>query len=154
LLAAHVQSAFANKLTPEVLLDGGRTREVLRGVATETIPVESYELIEYSWELVQHNAAELRRQIGSMQAARTGRIDPGAHVVNENSIHIAAGATIKPGAVLDAEAGPILVGENAVVSSNATIQGPCFIGPHSIIQPSAIIREGTSIGPWCKVGGE
>jgi UDP-N-acetylglucosamine diphosphorylase/glucosamine-1-phosphate N-acetyltransferase len=154
LLAAHVQSAYANKLTPGALTDPGRTRDVLQGVSAETLADESFELIDHPWQLVQHNATELRRQLGAMRRERAGRVDPGAHLVNPDAIHLGAGSIVKPGAVLDAEAGPIFVGEHATISPNATLQGPCFIGSNTLVQPSAIIREACSIGPACKVGGE
>ena len=154
LLSAHVQSAYSNKLTPEVLLDRARTREALKGVAIEQIPTEAYELIDHPWQLIQHNEAELRRQLVAVRPQRVGRVMPGAHLIGEDAIHVGHGATIKPGAVLDAEHGPVFVADNAVVSSNATLQGPCFVGPNALLQPAAIVRESCSVGPWCKVGGE
>lgn len=154
LLAAHVQSAFANKLSNDVLLDPARTREVLAAVPAETLPSESYSLIDYPWRLVGLNAAELRREIGALILHRTGRVYPDSYLLNAVNIHVGAGALIKPGAVLDAEAGPIYVDAGAVVSPNASVAGPCYIGPNTLILPAAIIRENTSIGAWCKVGGE
>jgi len=154
LLAAHVQAAFASRLSPDVLLDTGRTREALAGVGTESIPAESYTLIDYPWQLVHANAVELRRQIGAAPRQHLGKVYSGAHLLNESEIHVAAGAKIKPAAVLDAEGGPIWIAENATISPNVTLQGPCYIGPNTLIQPASLIREGTSIGAWCKVGGE
>src|SRR5262249_54025468 len=75
-------------------------------------------------------------------------------LVNEHAIHVAAGATIKPGVVLDADHGPIHIDRDALIEPNAVLQGPCYIGPGSIIRPGAAIRENTTIGPVCKVGGE
>ncbi len=154
LLAAHVQTAFASKLTPDVLLDAELTRQALAGVGHETLPAESFELIDYVWQLVHANPGELRRQIGGASRQRLGRVYAGAHLLNEGEIHVATGAKVKPAAVLDAEGGPIYIAENATVSPNVTIQGPCYIGPNTLIQPASLIREGTSIGAWCKVGGE
>jgi len=154
LLAAHVQSAFANKLTPEALLDRARTRDVLNGVATEQLPPESYELLDYPWQLIQQNEGEVRRQLAAVRPQRVGRVMDGAHLINEGAIHVGHGATIKAGAVLDAEGGPIFVADHVVISPNATLQGPCFVGPHSLVQPAAIIRESCSVGAWCKIGGE
>jgi UDP-N-acetylglucosamine diphosphorylase/glucosamine-1-phosphate N-acetyltransferase len=69
-------------------------------------------------------------------------------------IHVAPGAHVKPGVVLDPENGPIFVDRDARIEPNAVIQGPCYIGPGSIIRPATVIREGTSIGPACRIGGE
>ena len=83
-----------------------------------------------------------------------GKIYPGAHLVNKKHILIGRGSVIKSGAVLDAENGPIIIGENVTVMPNAVIEGPAFIGDHSIIKVGAKIYHGTSIGERCKVGGE
>ncbi|MBI4810593.1 MAG: transferase, partial [Ignavibacteriales bacterium] len=69
-------------------------------------------------------------------------------------IIIGKGSKIKPGAVLDAEKGPIIIGINVTIMPNAVIEGPVFIGDNSIIKIGAKIYHGTSIGKWCKVGGE
>jgi UDP-N-acetylglucosamine diphosphorylase/glucosamine-1-phosphate N-acetyltransferase len=56
--------------------------------------------------------------------------------------------------VLDAERGPISIGRNAMILPNAVIEGPAFIGAHTLVKAGAKIYENTSIGEWCKVGGE
>jgi len=83
-----------------------------------------------------------------------GTIDPGAHVIRPEAIHVARGARVGPGAVLNAEGGPILIQENATVEPLAYVEGPAVIGERSMIKVGAKIRGGTSIGPVCKVGGE
>ncbi|HET9253491.1 MAG TPA: putative sugar nucleotidyl transferase, partial [Candidatus Eisenbacteria bacterium] len=83
-----------------------------------------------------------------------GTIDPGAHVIRPEAIHVARGARVAPGAVLNAEGGPILIQENATVEPLAYVEGPAVIGERSLIKVGAKIRGGTSIGPVCKVGGE
>lgn len=116
-------------------------------------PPDAVRLIRYPWELVLANGEELRRQC-TFGGVHEGKIYPGAHMLQPGEIHVAADAIVKPGAVLDAEDGPIHIDREAVISPNCVIQGPCYIGPKSIIQPGAAIRHDTSIGPVCKVGGE
>jgi UDP-N-acetylglucosamine diphosphorylase / glucose-1-phosphate thymidylyltransferase / UDP-N-acetylgalactosamine diphosphorylase / glucosamine-1-phosphate N-acetyltransferase / galactosamine-1-phosphate N-acetyltransferase len=83
-----------------------------------------------------------------------GTIEDGAHVIRPEAIHVARGARVAPGAVLNAEPGPILIQENATVEPLAYIEGPAVIGERSLVKVGAKIRGGTSIGPVCKVGGE
>jgi len=83
-----------------------------------------------------------------------GRVYPGAHLLNQESIFIDEGAKVKPGVVLDAEEGPIYIGKDAKIFPNAVIEGPAFIGNKSSIKIGAKIYENTSIGEVCKVGGE
>jgi len=78
----------------------------------------------------------------------------GAHLVQKGAIHVGAGSRIKPGAVLDAEEGPIYIGENATIHAGAVVQGPAYIGDGCTIQPGSSIRPGCSIGMVSKIGGE
>jgi len=83
-----------------------------------------------------------------------GTIEPGAHVIRPEAIHVARGARVAAGAILNAESGPILIQENATIESLAYVEGPAVIGERSLIKVGAKIRGGSSIGPVCKVGGE
>lgn len=78
----------------------------------------------------------------------------GVHFLNEASILLGKNNKIAPGVVLDASEGAIITGENVKIMPNAVIIGPCFIGDNSLIKIGAKIYEKTSIGEWCKVGGE
>ncbi|MCK5456715.1 MAG: hypothetical protein KAI45_06265, partial [Melioribacteraceae bacterium] len=59
-----------------------------------------------------------------------------------------------PGAVLDAEEGPIFIDKNATVFPNTVIQGPTSVGENALIKIGAKIYGETSIGPVCKISGE
>lgn len=80
--------------------------------------------------------------------------EPGVTVLDPYSIWLGEDVVLKPGVVLDASDGPIVIDEGAVVMPNAVIVGPCYIGKKSVIKIGAKIYPGTSIGPVCKVGGE
>lgn len=83
-----------------------------------------------------------------------GTVDDGARLLEPRAIHVARGARVMAGAVLNAETGPILIRENAVVEPLAYVEGPAVIGEQSRVKAGAQIRGGTSIGPVCKIGGE
>ena len=83
-----------------------------------------------------------------------GTVEAGVHVTQPEAIHVARGARVQSGAVLNAESGPILIQENATVEPLAYIEGPAVIGERTVVKAGAKIRGGSSIGPVCKVGGE
>jgi UDP-N-acetylglucosamine diphosphorylase/glucosamine-1-phosphate N-acetyltransferase len=122
------------------------------------LPVEEIDgtFIQYSWDLVRHNAAQIKTDFAHFNRGGQilGKIYPNVTLLNEKNIYIAAGAKIKPGVVLDAEDGPILIGDGATIMANASLQGPVFVGAESVIKMGAKIYEGTSIGEVCKIGGE
>ncbi|MFQ5641621.1 MAG: GlmU family protein [bacterium] len=112
--------------------------------------------IEYPWDLVNQNASQILADFDFLGAGgkNLGDISKHAVLLNKPRIYIGSGSKVKPGAVLDAEHGPIYLGENVTVMPNAVIAGPAFVGDNSLIKIGAKIYEETSIGEWCKVGGE
>jgi UDP-N-acetylglucosamine diphosphorylase/glucosamine-1-phosphate N-acetyltransferase len=132
------------------------------GVFNDSIPEGfkdkefSVKIIHYTWELVHSSTEEIERDFWKIKRTKPGtaKVYKGAHLIKKTNIIFSCGAVIKPGAVLDAEKGPIIIGENVIIMPNAVIQGPVYIGPNSIIKAGATIYHGTSIGELCKVGGE
>ncbi|MCG8607083.1 GlmU family protein [bacterium] len=139
---------FANSLTEDSgLADLGDVKRV---------EIDQANLINYPWDLVHQNATEIELDFNFMNEGGLieGNVSTKAVLINEKSIHIDRNSTIKPGAILDADNGPIYLGENVMIMHNAVIEGPAFIGDGSAIKIAAKIYEGTSIGEVCKVGGE
>ena len=139
-------------LTADAFLDrmvdtlGGRARADCAGRA-----------MRFWWDLVAHNDAALRHDAADFAANRADASfapPPGVHLVKPESVHVAAGATLSPGVVLDASNGPIMLDAGAVVGANAVLLGPCYVGPGSTISPLSTLRPGANVGPACKVGGE
>lgn len=113
-------------------------------------------IIEYPWDLIKYNEEELINDYKKLAYSNQNQIKnyPEVHFLNPNNIFISKNVTLKPGVILDAEDGPIFIGENTQIMHNASIQGPTFIGQNSIVKMSATIYHNTNIGKVCKVGGE
>jgi UDP-N-acetylglucosamine diphosphorylase/glucosamine-1-phosphate N-acetyltransferase len=152
LVAVSVLASQIAELNLAIFRDADALAEFLQDFTAVDAPPQ-VRLIEYPWELMLANGDELRWQLreGGVQ---NGHVYSGAHLIHPDAIHVAAGARIKPGAVLDAEDGPIHIAENVLIEPNAVVQGPCFIGRDTIIRPGAAIRGNATIGPVCRVGGE
>jgi len=150
--AARVSASRLSSLSKQ-MRDG-----VLPISCFEGLPVEEIEgtFIRYPWDLVHHNPEQIHRDfVGFNRGGQIfGKIYPNVTLLDEKNIFIGADAKIKPGVVLDAEAGPIYIDEGATIMANASLQGPLFVGAKSAIKMGAKIYEGTSIGEACKVGGE
>jgi UDP-N-acetylglucosamine diphosphorylase/glucosamine-1-phosphate N-acetyltransferase len=106
----------------------------------------------YPWQLIQWNAELIRRDQG--EARTPSPVPPGVYMVNSALITIGDNVAIKPGVVLDASGGPILIGNDVTLMAHAAIEGPCVIGDRSVIKMGAKIYGGSTVGPMCKVGGE
>ncbi len=151
----HADADLAAQLAPEILLDELRLRATLAGLPRRDVS-EDVQLFDWPWQIVLANEKALLTdwEHARSQASIDGQIGPGAYLLNESSIHIGTGTRIKPCAVIDAEDGPVWIGENVTIMPHCYVQGPAYIGAGSLLQPGAAVHEGTSIGPRCKVGGE
>ena len=148
-------TSLAATLTPELLLDEARTRAALAGLPRRNLDGNTH-LIDWPWDLVHANRKALISDWDHIAHHRShsGRIDTGSVLLNPDAIHIGSETRIKPCSVIDAENGPVWIGNRVTIMPHVYIQGPAYIGNASLLQPGATIREGTSIGPVCKVGGE
>ena len=59
-----------------------------------------------------------------------------------------------PFCTLNASDGPIYIGKNSEIMEGSLIRGPFAICESSIVKMGAKIYGSTTIGPYCKVGGE
>jgi len=112
----------------------------------------------YLWDLINHNGKQIGEDFNYLKNSSKenyiDKINSFVHVLNKENVFIGKDVTIKPGVVLDASNGPIIIDDNAFIYPNAVIEGPCFIGESSKIKSGATIYENVSVGKVCKVGGE
>lgn len=119
-------------------------------------------MVNYIWDIIDNVEEQflidfnelLKTKFAHSEEKILGNVQSGAHLIAKENIIIGKDALIKAGAVLDASNGPIVIGDAAVVASNAVIEGPVFIGEKSQVKPAARIFENAVIGKVCKVGGE
>ena len=69
------------------------------------------------------------------------------------SVFIEEGAQVE-GAILNVKNGPIYIGKDAEVMEGCTLRGPIALCARSKFKMGAKVYGGTTIGPFCKVGGE
>jgi UDP-N-acetylglucosamine diphosphorylase/glucosamine-1-phosphate N-acetyltransferase len=118
-------------------------------------------LVNYPWDLVGNVASEIEKAFVALAGSGKGRVSSlrppaihGVHLINVRRILAGTNPLLKPGVVLDAARGPILLGSNVTIMANAVIEGPAYIGDNTIVKVGARIYEGTAIGPHSKIGGE
>lgn len=114
------------------------------------------QLYSYCWDLVADIDQEIKADFEFLNPTVLGPgaadVYPGVIVIEPQKVHVGEGCNLKPGAVLDASAGPIYIADNCRVDSQAAIYGPCFIDHDSVVVAGKV--EGCSIGHTCRVGGE
>lgn len=153
-VAARVSGATVQKFKDR--LNGIFSPSDFDGLRKEKI---SATVVHYPWDLVKHNGEQLRHDYVVLTGKRPAKKIPskkypGVYFLNEKNIFIGEGAVLKPGVVIDAEDGPVYIGNNVVIQPFSNIMGPASIGDHSVVKVGAKIYHDTTIGPVCKVGGE
>jgi len=121
---------------------------------------KSYEVeahfISYLWDAIEHNSMAIQddAQLFSDYEPLQSSPQAGVYVENPDGVLAAENSSISPGVVLDATEGPIILGKNVRIMAQATIVGPCYVGDNTVVKIGAKVYANSSIGPWCKVGGE
>ncbi len=113
----------------------------------------------YLWDLINHNGKQIAEDFSYLTGKAANKnfvneVSTSVHILKKENVFIGSNVTLKPGVVLDASGGPIIISDDAYIYPNAVIEGPVFIGRSSRIKSCATIYENVSIGNVCKVGGE
>ena len=111
--------------------------------------------IQFPWDLFLNNGEQISADFHRITKNRTSQIltDPYNRIYEAANIFVEAGASVKA-ATLNAEAGPIYIGKNAVIQEGSILIGPVSIGENSMVAWGGKIRPNTTLGPNCRVGGE
>jgi len=144
------QDSLAEKLPKQLV-------ELIAHHKLRRIQISEARLLSFPWQIIEENPFVIEDDFQKSpfrgQSEETV-VYPGARLVGEENIFIGEGVVIKPGVVLDASTGPIVVNDGTTIMANALILGPSYVGKKSVIKPGAKILNGTSVGDVCKVGGE
>ncbi len=111
-------------------------------------------LMSRSWHVKTFRDRAIRVDLDLLTREARPRTIPGVTALGAFPVSIHGSARVSPTVVLDAEAGPIVIDEDAVVRPGAIIVGPAYVGVHSTVLERALLKGGTAIGPQCKVAGE
>ena len=136
--------AWLPERTPvPALLGSGRFPE-----SWPRIPVPG-KVLDTVWGLMAANGERLRADGDRFPPSR---LPEGVLPVGAGRVHLAEGAEIEAGVVVDTTRGPVVLGEGARVNAPCRISGPAWIGPHTTVLGGALAN--VSIGPHCRVRGE
>jgi UDP-N-acetylglucosamine diphosphorylase/glucosamine-1-phosphate N-acetyltransferase len=123
---------------------------------------ENSDKIEYKGEFVKLktlcdifllNDSEIRKDYEILTKGRKSQPISTTNRVLGDDIFVEKGAKIEC-ATLNSTTGPIYIGKDCEIMENAAIRGPFAMCDKSIVRLSAKIYGATTLGPYCKVGGE
>jgi UDP-N-acetylglucosamine diphosphorylase/glucosamine-1-phosphate N-acetyltransferase len=116
---------------------------------------DDFTVIDKPWKIFRENAAQIKIDFKLITAGRKSAeiTDPYTRTYNPENIFLEEGVNLKA-ATLNAESGPIYLGQNSAIQEGAVIRGSFALGEGSMLNMGAKVRGDTTIGPFCKVGGE
>lgn len=105
-------------------------------------------------DLFTVNGDQLRRDFDALTRGRTSAaISPTVTVLGNGGAFLEEGTECEA-AILDTREGPIYLGKSSVVMPGALLRGPLSIGEGAVVKMGGKVYGGTTVGPYCKVGGE
>lgn len=109
---------------------------------------ERWELYQKNGEILAHDFALLTKGRTSVQLSSSNTI-----IGDAGLIFMEEGAKVEA-ATLNTTEGPVYIGKNAEVMEGSIIRGPFAMCEGSAVKMGARIYGPTTLGPFCKVGGE
>ena len=144
LVAANLSSSDAARW----ISNGGPLKSELESVEFKNIEVYQ---CNYLWDIIKFINQSISDDASELKPV--DRLDyPHTNLINPDKIFINS-AKVMPGALINAEKGPVIIDNNAVIYGQTYIEGPAFIGTDTVIKPLTKI-VGSVIGKKCKIGGE
>ena len=106
------------------------------------------------WHIFQHNEVAIQADYDLLTAGRISqKLSDTNQVLGAENIFVEEGAKVEC-SILNATTGPIYIGKNAEVMEGSIVRGPLAMCEHSVLKLGAKIYGATTLGPYCKVGGE
>jgi len=140
--------------------------DVIAFFTTETqeeVNFEDYTQVEFeeeliqvknTWDIFSRNAEAIQQDFELLTEGRKSQPIPvGVQCIQKENIFIEEGAKLTF-ATLNASSGPIYIGKEAEIMEGCVVRGPLAMCEHSVLKLSAKIYGATTLGPYCKVGGE
>jgi UDP-N-acetylglucosamine diphosphorylase/glucosamine-1-phosphate N-acetyltransferase len=124
--------------------------------ATQDIHQKSDLLIfaENRWDLYQKNAQALLADFELLtKGKKTEPLSSTNRVIGDFPVFLEKGAKAEC-CIFNTQEGPVYLGTDAEVMEGSMIRGPFALGEHGTVKMGAKIYGATTIGPYCKVGGE
>jgi UDP-N-acetylglucosamine diphosphorylase/glucosamine-1-phosphate N-acetyltransferase len=142
IIALHVMEEELDKI--------GETSEGIEELKITNAPMK----INHTWEIFSKNETAIEDDFRFLTKGKKSEIlSETNRVFGGDNIFIEKGARIEC-AVLNATSGPIYIGKETEIMEGALIRGPFALCEGAQVKMAAKIYGPTTIGPYCRVGGE
>lgn len=110
--------------------------------------------ISHTWDIFSINGAAIQADFDIITKGRvSASLDESNRIIGKENLFVEEGAQILC-ATINASTGPVYIGKDAVIMENSVIRGPFAMCEHAELKLASKIYGPTTLGPYCKVGGE
>ncbi|XCI74796.1 MAG: putative sugar nucleotidyl transferase [Flavobacteriales bacterium] len=109
--------------------------------------------IEHPWDIFQQNTIALEQDFKLLTQGRKSAPLSKSNRVTGKDIFVEEGAIVEH-AILNAQSGAIYIGKKTQIMEGCLIRGGLALCEGAVLKMGAKIYGATTIGPYCKVGGE
>ena len=111
--------------------------------------------IRHPWDIFSINGAQIRADLRVMNPPLMDQknLPVGCIVSGDEPVYAEEGAELEPGVIIIAD-GPVYLGRKAKIMAGTVVRGPQAICDNAVVKMGSQLYADSTIGPWCKVGGE
>ena len=139
-----------------VRLTAENLKHFREGIAPDLISRESsssFVKINNTWDIFGNNKKAISDDYLLITGNRNSAVISATNQVLGDNLFIEEGVKIDC-STINTLKGPVYIGKQAEVMQGCHIEGPAALCDHSVLKMGTLIYKGTTIGPWCKAGGE
>jgi len=113
-----------------------------------------FQHIQYTYDIFSGNGEAIERDFSLITKGRKSQPLSGTNtLIGNGALFIEEGASVEC-STINTSAGPVYIGKDAEVMEGCRIRGPFALCEHGGLKMDAKIYGPTTVGPYCKVGGE
>jgi UDP-N-acetylglucosamine diphosphorylase/glucosamine-1-phosphate N-acetyltransferase len=143
IIALHVSAEELDSM-------GDTSNEGIEEIAVKSTPLK----INYAWDIFALNDKAIAEDYQLLTKGRKSQeLSKTNTVLGDGPVFLEPGAKVEC-SILNTTGGPVYIGTNAEIMEGSVIRGPFALCEHATVKMSAKIYGPTTIGPYCKVGGE
>ncbi|WP_207420570.1 GlmU family protein [Desertivirga brevis] len=113
----------------------------------------SFTRIVYPENIFSFNHNEIVQDFKLLTHGRTSAKLSSTNTVLGDNIFVEEGVSAEC-SIFNTTTGPIYLGKNSTILEGSVIRGSFSLGEHALVKLAAKIYGKTTVGPYCKVGGE
>lgn len=113
----------------------------------------TFEKLNNTWDIFGLNKNAIIDDFKLLTFNRKSAVISATNQVLGNNLFVEDGVNIEC-STINTLKGPVYIGKNVEVMQGCHIIGPVALCDNSVLKMGTLVYKGTTIGPWCKAGGE